>query len=233
MRKLYIISTIIILALLALFVILQRDAITSPSASSLQGLPWQIELLDGHTTVFGLSPGKSLLADAVKHMGTDVELAILSRPGQEEALELFTGNFRSGPLTGSLILVADVSTKEMQHVRAQLPVRQEYLETGTRKTTLRFEQQQAVLHYTIKSITFIPVARLNPVLLEQRFGPPELILPAAEKVTSYLYPRLGLNIIIDEAGKDFLQYVSPQAFAGLQQDIRRQADSYRAGQQAP
>jgi hypothetical protein len=227
MRKYSFIISILVLVILVLLVIQQKKL--SPVQSELsveKDLPWQIKIIDGHSSVFGLTLQQSQLSDAAKIIGNDFELAILSKPGQPEALELFFTDFRSGYLTGKLILVADISPAQVQELREQFPVRQEYLETGTKKTMLRFEQQAEALPYTIKNITFIPVARLDKTLIEQRFGLANMTLKTSEKVSHYLYPALGLDIIVDEDGKDFLQYVSPADFASLQADIQRQAENY-------
>jgi hypothetical protein len=224
----FVIGILVLMIMILAFLVIQQNA-SSPVQSELsveKTLPWQIKMVDGNPSVFGLTLQKSQLSDAAKIIGPDFELAILSKPGQPEALELFTGNFRSGSLTGSLILVADINPEQVKQLREQFDVPEQHLETGTKKTTLRFEQQQAGLPYTIKSITFIPVARLDREIIEQRFGKPGQILKTAEKVTSYLYPQQGLNIIIDESGKDFLQYVSPGVFGSLQQDLHRQAEKY-------
>ena len=70
--------------------------------------------------------------------------------------------------------------------------------------------------------------KLEKGLLEERFGLPALVLQTAEKITHYLYPQLGVDIMIDEKGKDYLQYVSPADFAVLQYALEYQAHSYSA-----
>ncbi len=221
MNKKYILVPVVFFVLVTLFVMWQKTSSRNPEAITVQhGLPWQIELAGGESRVFNLTPGKSQLADAVRQIGSDYELAILSKSGQPDVLELFTSNFQAGLLKGSLILVADVSSEDIERLRMQFPVRQEHLETGIKKMILRFEQQQAALSYTIKSITFVPVAQLDKQLIEQRFGSPGRTSVIENTVTSYLYPQFGLNIIIDEKGKDFLVYVSPKSFSSLQAPVQ-------------
>lgn len=229
MRKLYTIIFIVTVTLIMFFAILKKPAIDDTGSSTAvagQALPWQVELHDGYSRVFGLTPGKSRIVDAVDRIGADYELAILAKPGQPEVLELYSGNFRTGGLTGSIIVVADTTVEDIQQLRSRLPVVQEHLETGTKKTTLRFEHQDAALAYVIKSITFIPVASITEDLLVQRFGPPVQVLKTAEKVTHYLYPLSGLSVIVNDSGRDFLQYVAPSGFGMVQRDISLQAGIY-------
>lgn len=229
MRKILIIIALILMLAIALFELLQKPPIPNPAASAAQQiLPWQIELVDGHSRVFGLMPGKSRMADVVEKIGTDYELAIIAKPGQAETLELYTSNFKAGALRGSLIAIADVQTEDITQLRQLQGLQKEFLETGSSKTTLRFEQQQAALTYPLKSLLFFPVAKLEKGLLEERFGLPALVLQTAEKITHYLYPQLGVDIMIDEKGKDYLQYVSPADFAVLQYALEYQAQSHSA-----
>jgi hypothetical protein len=226
MKKILITFTMISVAVIALYVIQRIWPLTAAVLPQPGNLPWQIEHVNGTTRVFNLTLGESRLGDAAKIIGSDYELAILAKPGQPEALELYSGNFRTGNLTGSIIVVADVSAADMQQLRSSVPVVQEHLETGTKKTTLRFEQQNAAFAYSIKSITFIPVADITADLLVQRFGQPGQVLKTAEKVTHFMYPQSGLSVIVNDSGRDFLQYVAPSAFSAVQHDTSLQAEKF-------
>lgn len=227
MRTLVIAIVLAGITLASLFIFQGKPPATDPaSAITQQTLPWQIELADGSTRVFGLTLGKSRMADVARKAGGDFELALVTRPGQAETLELYTGNFKAGGIRGSLLAVAEIQAAEIGQLRQQLAIKKDYLETGSIKTTLRFEQQQAALLYPVRSLMFFPVASLDQGLVEDRFGKPERVLQTAEQVSHYLYPRLGLVVMINGEGKDMLQYVSPSAFAAVQYGIQWQAETY-------
>ena len=226
MRKI-IIGIGVVCAMAVFFLVLQQSSRqTQTTVSLVHGLPWQIEKDDGHTRVFGLTIGKSSMADAAALLGDNVEVAIINDQQQNTALEMYASSFSSGNLTGSLIIVADVSAEEINELRKKLLSSKQYLETGSAKIELRFEQRQQAFPYRIKNITFIPVAPLTRDIIELRFGRPVLTLVTDKHVTHYLYPANGLNIIIDEHGRDFLQYMSREEMAGLQAGLEEQSRIY-------
>ena len=91
------------------------------------------------------------------------------------------------------------------------------LDNGTKKYQLSEEQVLSVQLLPIRSVTFAPTARLSQDMIEQRFGSTDLTIAVGEFVTHYLYPELGLDVRIDDKGKDLLQYVAPKDFRALQQ----------------
>lgn len=226
MRKLYTIAASFVL--LALLIYVQNEtAEGSLKNTEKHGLPWQIKQIDNQTEVFGLTIGSSQLSDAIAVFGEGYELAILAKHEHAGALELFYNHVKSGPLVGKLAIVADSHPKDIYHMRKHA-IGQEYLETGTKKYKLSTKQQQIASKLLIRSITYIPSARLNQELIELRFGNPALVLKTGKRVTHYLYPHIGLDILIDQGGKDLLQYVTPSTFGEIQSDLHKLAEKFHA-----
>lgn len=188
------------------------ETMTRPSASQ-HGLPWQVELKDGNSRVFGITLGESSLADVIATINLEYELAIMAKQQQAGALELFYSHFKAGQLQGKLIVVIDTSETQLATLKAEAP-KSQMLDNGTRKYQLGEHQFLSVQPLPIVSVTFAPTVRLNQEMIELHFGVAEEIVEATEYVTHYLYPALGLNILIDEKGKDLLQYVAPKTFRG-------------------
>ena len=191
---------------------------TTQQVAKQHGLPWQIELDNGHSRVFGITLGGSTLANAIAVLDRDYELAVLAKYQQVGALELFYSHFSSGQLQGKLILVVDADDTLLSSLKTEAKSVGR-LDNGTEKYQLSEQQFISVQPLPIRSITFAPKARLNQEMIELRFGSSQSIISTSETVTHYLYPQLGLDILIDTEGKDLLQYVAPKNFSALQHKL--------------
>lgn len=192
--------------------------LTIERSATQHGLPWQVELSDGNSRVFGITLGSSTLADAIAVINLDYELAILAKYRQTGALELFYRHFKARQLQGKLILVVDADDALLASLKTEA-ISGEMLDNGTEKYLLSEQQFLSAQQLPIRSITLATTARLNQEMIEQRFGAAKLTVATSEHVTHYLYPELGLDILVDDKGSDLLQYVAPRNFSALQQRI--------------
>ncbi|GHT89806.1 hypothetical protein AGMMS49545_21310 [Betaproteobacteria bacterium] len=175
-------------------------------------LPWQIAVDEaGNSEVFGLTPGKSALADARQRFGNDFEVAIIAAPNEAGALEAYYDRIFMGQIQGRLILTLDASETDIAAMR-QRAVKRAYMESSTRKITLHPDDTAQAEHTAIRAITLIPGASLDEGIIIERFGKAAEILPEGENLTHYLYPQKGLEIVHDKKGKEILHYVAPAKF---------------------
>ena len=176
------------------------------------GLPWQIETLqDGSTEVFGLHIGTSRLSDAIERLGSDMELAIIAATDEAGSLEMYYGHYRTGLLSGKLVIQTDISEADLKRWRDNA-LRSEYMATGlAKKYTLSPDDLPQVLDEVIIGLTFLPAVNLDEAVILARFGEPEKRLQLAG-VEHFLYPEKGLDIALHESSKEVLQYVHPSAF---------------------
>ena len=208
MKKIVFIIIALAIVLLLTLVNLQRTEHSEPALIQ-HGLPWQIALVEGKPRTFFLTLGVSTLSDAEKTIGDDYELAIMA-VDKTAALEMFYPSFNAGPFTGKLILVADIHAAALRTLMDESP-KYKMLETGVKKMQLAFAQKSIALEQRIKSMTFAPVARLDKALVEQHFGKAHSQRKVSEHEHHLFYPHLGLRIIINEKGKDFIEYTLPFA----------------------
>lgn len=188
-----------------------------------QTLPWQINTYEDTIQVFSIILGHTSLQEAIDTFGSDYEIAVIVPKQQTGSLELFYSRFNSGPLSGKMILVADADDNHIQQLR-QYATSKSYIETGSQKIKLNEEQASLALPLKIKALTFAPIARLNKDLVIERFGPPAEIIQSSEFVSQLLYPEQGLLIIINDKGKDFLEYTQPSNFQQLIKEIRNRKE---------
>jgi hypothetical protein len=184
------------------------------------GLPWQIEIApDGSTTVFGIRPGHSRLADVRAIMGDDMELAIIAASDEGGALEMYYGHYRAGLLSGKLILQAGSDAQILETWRSNA-VSSEYMPTGQAKKYIpSADDLPQILDQKVTGLTFIPAINLDEAVILARFGvPAERIQKAG--VEHFLYPEKGLDIALHEDSKEVLQYVSPDTFLRLVEPLQ-------------
>jgi hypothetical protein len=210
-----ILASLLVLIALALAVSFWARPPEAPESRAVEGLPWQIEVLeDGNSRVFGLTLGRDTLGDVLARLGPDMELAIIVAGDGPESLEMYYSRYTAGVLTGKLVLsgVLDAATLAAMRQRSGLP---RYLDSGARKYHLQSADLARAHAAPLQSITFIPDARLDEDIAIRRFGPPMETIRQGKTTIHLLYPHLGLDLMLNEGYRDVLQYVAPREFEHL------------------
>lgn len=208
----------LVLVLLVAFGLLYTTRDVSHSDAPVTGLPWQIERLpDGGTRVFGITLGRTTLAQAIARLGDALELAVIAAPGETGTLEAFYRHYAAGPVTGSLILVLDAADEELAGLRARA-----LQDAGTRRYLLHPDDLPAAYAAGIRIITFQPSLDLDEDIARGRFGDPAEVI-ALDGQQHWLYPELGLDLLLNAQGSDLLQYLSMREFAAHRARLRHAA----------
>lgn len=198
-----------------------------PQAVPTSGLPWQIERLpNGESRVFGLTLGRSTLADARARFGDEMQLAVVAEPNETGNVEGYYETLTAGFVAGKMILTAELSHDVIEGMRERAP-KTEYMQSTTRKATLAEADRARALAAPLRGIAFIPSAQLDEAVVLERFGPPAERIRVNDHLEHLLYPALGLDIALDSKGKELLQYVAPTRFEALRAPLRAQAAAAR------
>lgn len=185
----------------------------------LEGLPWQIETLpNGDTRVFGLIPARSTLDEARRRFGMDMEIAVIAAPGEPGSLEAYSSSVTTGVVMGKMILVAAVDRETVARLR-QRAIKTEYMDSTTKKFILHPDDLALAWRSPIAGITFIPSVSLDEQTALARFGMPNERIRVNDRVEHFLYPEKGLDLVLDNKGKEVLQYVAPRQFARLREPL--------------
>ena len=183
-------------------------------------LPWQIEIDEqGGSTVFGLKPGVSTLADVSRKFGQEIEVAIVAAPDELGSLEGYYAQVPLGFVLAKVVLTVDLPEAQIVAMRDRAP-KAEHMESTTRKITLHPDDRIAVEKLPIKAISIIPAVNLDEDTVVKRFGQPGERVQVSEKRTHLLYSKYGLDIVVDGDGKELLQYVAPRQFATLREPLK-------------
>lgn len=219
---------IIILTVIAIVAFLwQRPSGDQRPLSAIEGLPWQIETLaNGTTRVFGLELGRSTLDDARERFGDGMKVGIVAAQGEKGALEAYYDNVTAGVIAGKIILVAALDKSTLTGLRERA-TQKVHMNGATYRYLLNRDDLLQSLHAPIATIAFIPVTDLDTETVLKRFGLPQERLRINDQVEHFLYPDQGLDLILDDNGKEVLQYVAPREFARLRGPLHEAGESRR------
>jgi len=217
MKTLQVIA-LLIAVVFAAFVLLRPDS-DQPAAPGVHGLPWQIEILaNGNSRVFGLELTHSTLDDARGRFGDGMKIGIVAAQGEAGALEAYYDSVTAGVLLGRMILVATLDPESLTRLRER-STRRVFMNDATYRYHLDREDLPVALRAPIATMTFIPAANLDAETVLKRFGVPKERLRINDQVEHFLYPDQGLDLILDDQGKEVLQYVVPREFARLREPL--------------
>jgi hypothetical protein len=184
-------------------------------------LPWQIELdAQGGSSVFGLRPGVSTVAEVRQKFGSEMDVAIIAEPNEMGTLEGYYSQVALGFVLAKVIVTVDAKNELISEMRDRA-LRAKHMESSTRKITLNPGDLAAIEKMAVKAISVIPSVNLDEATVIQRFGPPGERLVVSEKRVHLLYPEKGLDIVVDGDGKELLQYVAPRNFAELREPLNK------------
>jgi hypothetical protein len=179
-----------------------------------EGAPWHVALPEpGRSRVFGLSLPGSTLADVQQRWGSDVQLALISGAGREPVVEGYLERFEAGGVTGRLLLRLEEAGGGTQSLLGwQQELKGEPTESGAWRHVLTPAAVADLVRLRLVGLSFIPVAQLDAAMVQARFGAPAEQRADGERLTHWLYPALGLAVVLDSGGRELLQYVAPAEF---------------------
>ena len=212
----------IIIAILALSALALVIGILIPGGDGRQTqmLPWKIELMpDGSTRVFGLVLSQSSVQQAEQQLRSAAKIVLIAAPDKPLVAEAYFDNVNPGGFSAQIVLEIDVPPEQTQTL-FEHGERVSTLASGARKITLNDADLAMVRSLPIASITYLPRVRLQPDVIQQRFGEPvqRMVEPDSD-TTHWLYPELGLDVALDDQGHAVLQYVSPTEFSRLRRPL--------------
>jgi hypothetical protein len=186
----------------------QPVAAGAPPASA---APWQVERPGpGQSRVFGLSLPGSTLAQARQRWGDSLKLALMAERDGPVALEGYLENFEAGGVSGRLLLAFGTPAEALAGWRERLPGTP--IASGGRQHALTRAAMDELAASPLVGLSFIPAAQLDAQVLSARFGAPGERIASGDRLEHWLYPALGLAVVLDAKGRDVLQYVAPADF---------------------
>ena len=214
MNRRWIILLLVVLgvALTGFFLSIMRPPGSQSSAPG-QDLPWQISVGPGGatSTVFGLTLGESSLREAVVKLGRRYELGLFEDRDGQLSLEAYFRDALLGGLNVRLVLAVDVPEATLAALKTH-GGEGKPTASGMRRYPVAEIDHDLAMQGVIAALTYLPVVKFDADLVRQRFGEPAERI-AAEGGAHWLYPALGLDVLLGDNGEALLQYVPPADFA--------------------
>lgn len=211
MSRTWLISLIIIFLLVFMFWPNQDP----PRQASLAQMPWDVKFsVNGNSRVMGLEIGLSTPADASEVFARRGELALFADASGQLSAESFFSELTTGGLSGRIILTLELTKTELE-LMAKRAVKRKTMDSGSIKYTPNRDDRLKLLKLPIVGVTYIPYIDLDMEIIESRFGIPEQITRSSTGQAHLLYPGRGMEVILDDAGKEVIQYVNRDEFSRL------------------
>ncbi|HHS83582.1 MAG TPA: hypothetical protein ENK38_01460 [Gammaproteobacteria bacterium] len=179
-------------------------------------LPWQIVANgDGTSKVFGLTLGRSTLADAMHKIKEQPEITMFVSPEGEKVVEAYFEQVKLGNVRAKMVVAAALSKQQLEQIYER-GLRISKSSGGGRKVTLHPDDIIVVNQTAIGSITYLPRTNLDTEVITRLFGTPaKRIRERENNVVHWLYPEKGLDIALSPDKKEVLQYIAPAQFEQL------------------
>lgn len=195
--------------------------IPESTTQNTQGMPWQIDKIDNTTRVFNLTLGKSTLSEAENILLGDAEVSLFRSQENAHSVEAYFDKVMLGGLSAKIVLVMDISEPELGAIYSR-GVRISKLGSGGNKVSIATEDLHRVRSSAIAGITYLPAINLNADQLISRFGQPLKRIKEPDNNTEHwLYPEIGLDVTLNEQGKDILQYIEPAKFSKISEPLEK------------
>lgn len=196
--------------------------------NEIQNYPWQISIMEnGKSKVFGIVLTETALQRVNQILNNQPKLAIFEQ-NRKISLEAYYKNVTRGGLIGDFIFTLDASNKQLDQLK-QKSLKQILLKNNGRRYDLGKNALQTVNKWKVKYLSYVPMVQLDEKIIIKRFGIPAKKIQSIIKTTEsknsanwhFLYPEKGLDIIINENGKDLFQYVMPENFNLLLEPLQQ------------
>lgn len=198
-----------------------------PIEDEIVRLPWLIEQdAGGRTQVFGFTLGKTTLAEVRRVFREDGEINLFRATGSSGTLatEVYFEQIHLERLRADFVLTlhVDQTTLATMYERG---LRISQTGSGSQKVKLDPSDAERLAERPIRAIVYLPKARLDAALIEQRFGTPSRRLTESETgIVHWLYPERGLDIGRDPNGRVVMQYVNPADFGAILEPLTTSLD---------
>lgn len=172
-------------------------------------LPWEIDILEnGNTRVFGVTLQKTSIQDANQIFANfaDTRLLVNSTESGSEKLELIAryNELTIGGLIAEINLAYDLDETSLKQLYHSAKTEQRHNNGAYLK--LSSQDEMKLLNTPVKKITYIPSIDYGEEILRQRFGQAAEERVINETTAHWIYPELGLTIIVRQDQADEFIY---------------------------
>jgi len=175
-------------------------------------LPWIIKTDNqGGSSVFGLEIQKATVRQAQTLFNDEAEFAIFEDKDGKRSLEAFFNYTQLAGLQARVTLILQTTPADLDTLASQA-IDKKGQASNSYKLVLPTDLNDTLLDYSYSSLTYQPKIRIEPDILQARFGKPDKVTVADDEIQQWLYPAKGLALFVAEDEKPVFQYVRPDKF---------------------
>lgn len=177
-------------------------------------LPWNVTLdSEGYSQVFGITVGRSTVQQAAALIREPEVVSMFVAADGKREVEVYFDRVAIGELYAKMVLGVALDEATLQGM-FERGVRISNLGGGVRKVELHPDDLRRVNEASIASLTYLPSSNLDAEVIRKRFGEPAQRLKERESgLVHWLYPAIGLDLTVNDKGKEVLLYVKPADFS--------------------
>ncbi len=187
--------------------------------------PWNVTVdSEGYSQVFGITVGRSTVRQAAEVIRDPGEVSMFVAADGKQAVEVYFDRVAIGEFYAKMVLAVALDAPALQAMYER-GVRISNLGGGVRKVELHPDDLVRVGDAVISSLTYIPSVNLDGAVIRKRFGAPARLLKERDSgLVHWLYPAIGLDLAVNEEGKEVLLYVKPAEFSRVTAPLQEKAE---------
>lgn len=169
-------------------------------------LPWNASYdEEGRLHALGLVLNQSTLKEVTDLYGRDIEVKLFEMQDGSKTAEAYLGSAYIGTIHGALVIKLALSEQELEAFYER-GARTTISKQGARQIQLNNEDTLALFDYPINEVTLVPRRNLTREAIIKRFGEAEEIQEMDDGLERWLYPQMGLELVLLEGSNDILRY---------------------------
>jgi hypothetical protein len=222
MNRTGLLAVLLLTALLFVIAALLPEEDISPQIDT----PWNVTVTaDGSSHLLGITLGESTIDQAQQHWKEAPEITLFIPEQGSPKVEAYFQQVALGGIRASIVAEVTVAAAELQQLIAQ-GARIATQGDGSRKVTLDGEGTTIVEQSPISSLTYLPKADLSPEIIRKRFGlPTHTFRLEQERIEHWIYPLIGLDLVLSEETREVLQFVPPREIERLLKPLQVRDDA--------
>ncbi len=184
--------------------------------------PWNVTVSpEGNSHLLGITLGESSVDEAQQYWKKAPKITLFIPEQGTPKVEAYFQDVTLGGIRANIVVEAKVPNRQLQ-VLIEQGARISTQGDGSRKVTLDGDGVTAVEQSPISSLTYLPKADLPVAVIHKRFGlPTHTFRNEKEKIEHWVYPFIGLDLVLSEETKEVLQYVPPREIDRLLEPLQQ------------
>lgn len=191
---------------IVLFFALLWFAPTDHSNVNQAQLPWNAAYDEqGQLHALGLVLNQSTLKDVTELYGRDIEVKLFEMQDGNKTAEAYLGSAYIGSIHGALVIKLALTEQELEQFYDR-GARTTISKQGARQIQLNNADTLALFEFPINEVTLVPRRNLTTEAIIKRFGEADEVQELEDGLQRWLYPQMGLELILLEGSNDILRY---------------------------